>query len=150
MILRGRITRSNGAVASGTSRHDRTAELRVDVQPEPRGARVCPRGEIDLATVGSVRRAIDEVVAAGRERVVVDLRDVTFMDSTGLHLCLEADEAARADGWELQIIDGPRPVQRVFEIAGLRDRLPFVDAPPSQAPSRHAAGTRRGAAGGEA
>jgi hypothetical protein len=62
----------------------------------------------------------------------------------------DADAAARAGGWELQIVEGPTPVQRLFEITGLRDRLPFVDAPPSQTPNRHAVVTRRGAAGGEA
>jgi anti-sigma B factor antagonist len=150
MSLRDRITPYNGAAAPEASRHDGAARFRVDVQPAPRGARVRPVGEIDLATVGRVRRKIDESVAAGCERVVLDLRGVTFMDSTGLHLGLDADAAASAGGWELLIIEGPGPVQRVFEVTGLRDRLPFADAPPSLTPNRHPGVSRRGAARGEA
>jgi anti-sigma B factor antagonist len=143
MSLRNRLTPCNGAAAPGTTQHDGAARFQVDVQPEPRGARVRPLGEIDLATVASVRRKIDELIAAGCERVVLDLRGVTFMDSTGLHLGLDADAAARAEGWELLIIEGPRPVQRIFEVTGLRDRLPFVDAPAPLTPNRHPAETGR-------
>jgi len=99
--------------------------------------RVRPRGEIDLGTVDSLRRHIDRCVAADCNRVVLDLRDVTFMDSTGLHLILETDAAARAAEWELRLIQGPARVQRVFELAGVREALPFVEAPPPPTPARH-------------
>jgi anti-sigma B factor antagonist len=127
MSLRYRITPYNDADAPQAGGHDAAARLRVDVQPEPPGARVCPLGEIDLATVDGIRRKIDESVAAGCERVVLDLGRVTFMDSNGLHLALDADADARDGGWQLLIIAGPRPVRRIFEVTGLRDRLPFVD-----------------------
>jgi anti-sigma B factor antagonist len=139
MSLRDRNTPYDGADTPGTGGRDGAARFRLDVQPEPRGARVRPLGEIDLATIDRVRRKIDDCVAAGCERVVLDLRGVTFMDSTGLHLALDADAAARASGWELRIIEGPRPVQRVFEVTGLRDLLAFVDAPSSLTPKRHPA-----------
>jgi anti-sigma B factor antagonist len=99
--------------------------------------RVRPVGEIDMATVGSVRHKIAECVAEGCERVLLDLQGVTFMDSSGVHLVVDADTAARAAGWELLIIEGPWQVQRVFEITGLRDRLTFVDGQPSVTPIGH-------------
>jgi anti-anti-sigma factor len=133
MSLRDRITPYNDADAPQACGHNGAARFRVDVQPEPHGARVRPLGEIDLATVDDVRCKIDESVAAGCERVVLDLGGVTFMDSNGLHLALDADADACEGGWQLLIIDGPRPVQRVFEVTGLRDRLPFVD--PSLTPN---------------
>jgi anti-sigma B factor antagonist len=135
MSLRNRLNPSNGDNRPGTRGPDGAARFQVDAQPEPRGVRVCPIGEIDLATVGRVRRKIDECVAAGCERLVLDLRGVTFMDSTGLHLVLDAHAAAREEGWELLVIEGPGSVQRVFEVTGLRDRLPFVEAPPSLTPN---------------
>jgi anti-anti-sigma factor len=64
---------------------------------------------------------------AGFTRVVLDLRDVTFLDSSGLHLAMDAQAASAADGWEFGIIEGPADVQRAFEIVGLSDRLPYVD-----------------------
>jgi|SRR4051794_31940130 anti-sigma B factor antagonist len=122
------------------------APLEIDTEPEPRGVRVRPRGEVDLGTVGHVRTTIEECVAAGYERVIVDLQGVTFLDSTGLRLMLEADAAARADGWKLLLIEGPAPVQRVFEVAGVRDSLPFVKAQPRSTPddSRRPESARRG------
>jgi anti-sigma B factor antagonist len=136
MSLRDHITPCNGADAPETRGHDGAGRFRVDVQPEPHGARVRPLGEIDLATVDDVRRKIDESVAGGCERVVLDLGGVTFMDSNGLHLALDADTDAREGGGQLLIIDGPGPVQRIFDVTGLRDRLPFVD------PSLTQTGTR--------
>jgi anti-anti-sigma factor len=135
MSVRNRLNPSNGDNRPGTRGPDEAARFQVDAQPEPWGVRVCPIGEIDLATVDSIRRKIDECVAAGCGRLALDLRSVTFMDSTGLHLVLDAQAAAREEGWELLVVEGPDSVQRVFEVTGLRDRLPFVDAPPSLTPS---------------
>jgi anti-sigma B factor antagonist len=135
MSLPKRLNPYNGAHGPRARGPDEAAPFQVDAQPEPRGMRVRPTGEIDLATVGSIRRKIDECVAAGCERLVLDLRGVTFMDSTGLHLALDAHAAARKEGWELLVVEGPDSVQRVFEVTGLRDRLPFVDTPPSLMPN---------------
>jgi anti-sigma B factor antagonist len=130
MSLPNRLNPYNGA--HGRPRGpDEAAPFQVDAQAEPRGMRVRPTGEIDLATVGRVRRKIDQCVAGGCELLVLDLRGVTFMDSTGLHLVLDAHAAARREGWELLVVEGPDSVQRVFEVTGLRDRLPFVEALPS-------------------
>lgn len=101
--------------------------FRVEVQPERDVVRVCPVGEVDLATVDDVRARMDEVRASGFTHVVLDLRDTTFLDSTGLRLVIEAHASSAADGWEFGLIEGPAEVQRVFEIAGLCSRLPFVD-----------------------
>jgi anti-sigma B factor antagonist len=99
----------------------------VDVQPERDVVRVCPRGEVDMDTVGAVRSQLDELTGAGFTCVVLDLRGTTFLDSTGLRLAVEAHAASAADGWEFGIIPGPPNVQRTFDIAGLSERLPFVD-----------------------
>jgi anti-anti-sigma factor len=110
--------------------------FQVSAQPAPGGMRVRPVGEIDLATAGRVRHKIDECVAEGCERVVLDLQDVSFMDSSGVHLVLDADAAARAASCELLVIEGPWQVQRVFELTGLRERLRFVDGRPTVARNR--------------
>jgi anti-sigma B factor antagonist len=116
---------------------DGAARLAINADPQPGGVRVRPRGEIDLATVDGIRRYIDQWVTAGCKRVVLDLRDVTFIDSTGLHLILETDAAARAAEWELRLIEGSARVQQVFELAGVRDALPFLEAPPPPTATRH-------------
>jgi anti-sigma B factor antagonist len=98
----------------------------VDVTPERDVVRVCPRGDIDLATVGAVRERVDELTGAGFRRVVLDLRGVTFLDASGLHLLVELDASSHADGWSLTITEGRSDVQRPFEVTGLRSRLPFA------------------------
>lgn len=83
---------------------------------------VAPAGEIDLATVDAVKR---EIEAAG-EHVVLDLREVTFIDSAGLRLVLECSRAVP----EFAVVPGPREVRRVFDLVGLGERVPMLDAPP--------------------
>jgi anti-sigma B factor antagonist len=129
MKLPDHLASRHRANTPGSHDLDGAAGLAIEAHPEPGGVRVRPRGEIDLGTVDSLRRHIDRCVAAGNKRVVLDLRDVTFMDSTGLHLILETDAAARAAAWELRLIQGPARVQRVFALAGVVDALPFVEAP---------------------
>jgi anti-anti-sigma factor len=93
---------------------------------------VAPRGEIDLATVDLVREAVEREHQPG-EAIVLDLREVGFMDTSGLRYVLELTERAEQDGFGLRLVRGPSAVQRVFEVSGLEARLPFVDDP-SQAP----------------
>ena len=94
---------------------------------------VAPSGEIDLATVGLVREAVDREHRV-RETLVVDLREVGFMDTSGLRFLLELNERAGSEGFALRIVEGPPAVQRVFEVAGVEARLPFV-SDPSEDPS---------------
>ncbi len=58
---------------------------------------------------------------------MLDLRALTFMDSSGLRIILSANAAARRDGWRLQLVAGPPGVQRIFEICGVTGSLRFVD-----------------------
>jgi anti-anti-sigma factor len=87
---------------------------------------VAPRGEIDLATVDLVREAVERDLQGGDD-LVVDLREVGFMDTSGLRYVLELVERASRDGCDVSLVRGPAPVQRVFEVSGLEPRLPFVD-----------------------
>ena len=104
------------------------APFRVVVRTERDVVRVCPFGEVDIDTVDRIREQLENATATGARHVVLDLRGVTFLDSTGLHLVLEADAASRAQGWEFGLIGGPPDVQRVFDLTGSRARLPFLTA----------------------
>ena len=105
------------------------AAFRVDVAWERDTVSVSPVGEVDLATIGSLRAHTREAMAAGPGRLILDLRETTFVDSTSLHLAVELNEWAAGAGAQFAIIPGPPVVQRTFEVAGLIDRLPFVDVP---------------------
>ena len=104
------------------------APFRCDVEAEHGGVRVAPHGELDLATAPELERRLRELRESGFDRVVLDLRDVDFMDSTGLRLVMREDAAARADGREFALIAGPPGVMRIFEVACVVDRLAFRPA----------------------
>jgi anti-anti-sigma factor len=101
----------------------------LEVQSEDRDGHVhvALRGELDLSTVGKVQDELRRVEAAAPSVVVLDLSKVTFLDSTGLRCLVTADERAREAGRRLVIVRGPEPVQRVFAITRLEERLEIVD-----------------------
>lgn len=104
--------------------------FRVDVRREGPALVVAPRGEIDLGTVDQVRQVIDRE-HDGSSPLVIDLRGVTFLDTSGLRMVVAQNNRADDRGHTLTIVRGPAAVQRVFEIAGLEPKLPFADEPGS-------------------
>jgi anti-anti-sigma factor len=84
-------------------------------------------GELDLSTVAKVQDELRRVEADSPQTVVVDLSKLTFLDSTGLRCIVTADERAREEGRRMVIVRGPDPVQRVFAITRLEERLEMVD-----------------------
>jgi anti-sigma B factor antagonist len=82
-------------------------------------------GELDLATVEQLRSECDELVSRGFDTIVLDLRGLVFLDSTGLRLILE--QAARPDA-TVTVIDGQPIVSRLFDITGTRSVLTFEAA----------------------
>src|SRR3954467_433075 len=89
---------------------------------------VAPKGEIDLATVDLVREAVERE-HQGQEDLVLDFREVGFMDTSGLRYVLELNDRGPREGFGLRLVRGTRAVQRVFEVSGLEPRLAFVDDP---------------------
>ena len=101
--------------------------FRIDVEPERESVRVAPIGELDIATVEKLRAEVERLRAAGFTDLVLDLRAVRFLDSTGLRLVLELDQAAREASQELLLIRGSAVVQRIFEVTQVSDRLQFIE-----------------------
>jgi anti-anti-sigma factor len=76
----------------------------LKVEPQPTGATVvCPIGRLDLLSAADVKRRLAEEVAAGRRRLVVDLGETTFIDSSGLGALIGGLKAARQAGGDLRI-----------------------------------------------
>ena len=67
--------------------------------------------------------------APGEDRMVLDMRALTFMDSTGLRLVIRWDTSAKDEGFEFAIVPGPEVVQRVFRLTGMEEHLPVADPP---------------------
>jgi anti-anti-sigma factor len=96
---------------------------------ERTGARVTvrPEGELDLATAPGLEAEVERIT--GAELIVFDLRELAFIDSTGLQVILRAEAAARRDGVEFAVVRGPRAVDRLFGVMNLEQRLRVVDDP---------------------
>jgi len=101
----------------------------ITVQADAGTTRVLLVGELDIATTPGVEGELRKVEESGAEVIVLDLRGLTFMDSTGLRLLVAADARAREAGHRLAIVRGPGPVHRVLEITGLHSRLDLVSDP---------------------
>ncbi len=76
-------------------------------------------GEIDVYTAPRLREAIVAAVDAGHTRLIVDVRKVDFLDSTGLGVLVGALKRVRADGGSLDILCTQERILKIFEITGL-------------------------------
>jgi anti-anti-sigma factor len=86
-------------------------------------------GELDIGVVGQVVQSLEPLQMERPPVLMLDLRDLSFMDSSGLRLVLEADMRARREGRRLVVVRGPEAVHRVFTVAALDKRLEFVGDP---------------------
>jgi anti-sigma B factor antagonist len=93
-------------------------------------------GELDIATAPQLEQTLREAQLRAR-RVVLDLRELTFMDCAGIRPILAASNHARQAGADLVLVRGPSHVDRLFTLTGTSDAVTIVDldpiAPPVQA-----------------
>lgn len=81
-------------------------------------------GEVDLAVAGAVRTCLRELMVAGASHVLVDLREVTFMDSMGLGVLVAARKQARVFRGSFGLVAPSPPVARVLSLTSLDKFLP--------------------------
>ena len=93
--------------------HHRLGDIRV----------VVPRREIDCVTAPALCAALDRAIDEGSSKVVVDLCDVTFMDSSGAHVLLEAAERLAAQDRPFSVICVRGAISRLLEILNLTERF---------------------------
>jgi len=101
--------------------------LRVEVRSEGRSAVLTLTGELDLASSRALEEELGKLVDA--ESVILDLRPLEFIDSTGLSVLVKAHQEAQDEGREFGLIKGGAQVQRLLALTGLDERLTVVDAP---------------------
>ena len=105
-------------------------EVNVEWAPEPPGS--CPvlrvAGEVDIQTSPILQKHLLEVLDQGKISIVVDLGEVTFLDSTGLSVLVAGFKRCQAAGGDMRIVSPQPNVRRVLEITGLTDVF-HVEAP---------------------
>ena len=91
---------------------------------------VAATGELDLSGLPPLEAELDRLIDdPALATVVLDLRGLEFMDSSGLRLVILADRRAREGGTRFALVRGNETVHRVFEITRMAERLDFVDDP---------------------
>jgi anti-anti-sigma factor len=100
----------------------------LDATFDDGSVRVRFEGELDLTTVPNAEEFVSNIEREhAPDTLVLDLRDLRFLDSSGLRFILTVDARARKEGRRLRIVSGPEAVHRVFRIALLEKRLEFVE-----------------------
>lgn len=111
---------------------DGTGGPLFSVLREDRGATVVLRlgGELDMSGTDDLLAATAGI--APSSRVVLDLRELTFMDSSGLRVIMNLDVRARAEGWDLTLTAPRDEVRRLLMLCGVYERMTVTDAEPSR------------------
>jgi anti-sigma B factor antagonist len=100
--------------------------LMVWVRGHEDGVTLVLAGELDSCTCSLVREALDEIERDRPLRLVIDLSELSFIDSVGVHLIVSEYRRARHRGRpKVELRPGPWAVQRVFRIGRADAELPF-------------------------
>jgi anti-anti-sigma factor len=85
-------------------------------------------GELDLSRIGLVDQEVQRAEESDATRIVLDLDQVEFLDASGVRLLLHLNMRSQGDGKRLEIRRASSPqVQRVLDLTGVTELLPFVD-----------------------
>lgn len=104
-------------------------ELSITQSGDARGWwAVAAAGEIDIASASQLDEALDAAVSAGHTRIAVDLRDVSFMDSTGLRSLITVDRRLNELNGALALVAPGGAARRLLEVAGVTGVLRIVDS----------------------
>ena len=90
---------------------------------------VAVSGELDLASGPELESELDRLSGPETKLVVIDLRELDFMDSTGLSIIVRAHQRMAGEGCEMGLVKGSQQVQRLLDLTGVADRLRLVDTP---------------------
>ncbi|MDZ7578574.1 MAG: STAS domain-containing protein [Candidatus Nanopelagicales bacterium] len=89
---------------------------------------VAVTGELDVYTAPDFEACLEELVKAGKTKLVIDLTGVSFLDSTGLGVMVKALKWVREAGGRLRVVADEDRIARVFRITGLDDVLALSPA----------------------
>jgi anti-anti-sigma factor len=89
------------------------------------------RGDLDLYTSPEFDDALVTVEGEKWPTIVLDMRELNFLDSMALRLVMRTQARAEQDGRRVVIVRGPEFLDRVLELSGLAGHLEIVDAPPA-------------------
>jgi anti-sigma B factor antagonist len=103
--------------------------FQIAVHGEDRATVIAVSGELDLASSPALEQALARVNGSDTELVILDLRELEFMDSTGLSVLVKANQHALETGKRFGLVKGSSQVQRLLSLTGMDERITVADTP---------------------
>jgi anti-sigma B factor antagonist len=94
----------------------------------PSGVVLAVSGELDMATAPELRERLDAALEAGVRRIVVDLQELTFLDSIALAMLLHASRRLGDEGRMAVVVAPDSYVRLIFEVAGIPHCVDVVES----------------------
>ena len=110
-------------------------EFEADISVRGDELWVLPRGDLDIAGAPELEETLSLAMASDAKAIVIDLRGLEFVDSTGLRTLVQAPQAE--GGERISFVAGNDHVQSVFRISGLLEELTFRRRPEEPAPTSY-------------
>ncbi len=104
-------------------------QLHVDVTHASDRVILTLTGELDMASAPMLQGAVEDAHLDAAELVVVDLKGLEFVDSTGLRVILALHKLCAERGQELAVTQGSQQVQRLLSVTGVADHLKIISSP---------------------
>lgn len=101
----------------------------VDIEDRDSTAVLSLGGELDISTADKLEEAVRSARTNNPETVVLDLRGLTFMDSSGLRTLIETRKRLKEAGIRLMLVRGPEVVDKIFKITMTDIQFEFVEEP---------------------
>ena len=99
----------------------------VEAQNQGQECVVSVSGELDLAAASSLEAELDRILESDVTRIVLNLAELEFIDSTGLSVLVRAQQRAQESGRELGLVNPGQQVERLLSLTGLSERLTLSD-----------------------
>jgi anti-anti-sigma factor len=105
------------------------SNFQIEVRRDDGATVLTVSGELDLASSPALREELDRADASGAELVILDLRGLVFMDSTGLSVVVKAHQRAADAGRRFAVVKGGKQVRRLLTLTGIGERLNLIEQP---------------------
>ena len=105
------------------------SQFRVEIRHQNGATVIAIVGELDLASSPALEENLERVFESDSRLVILDLRELNFMDSTGLSVMVKAHQTAEDADRRLYLVKGPPQVQRLLSLTGVGERLAVIDSP---------------------